>query len=109
VDLIIKNLINVLLEINEWSILQWNNSSYFLYEEKYELIDRCLENIKDFNIIIIDNAGNKKLRDQIKRKYTILDYILNSKNLGYSKAVNQGINLSESKYVFVFKDDFVMY
>ena len=29
-----------------------------LYEEKFELISRCLENIKNFNIIIVDNAGN---------------------------------------------------
>ena len=50
-----------------------------LYEEKFELIDRCLENIKNFDIIIIDNAGNKKLKKQIQKKYTILNYIINSR------------------------------
>ena len=76
-----------------------------LYEEELELINQCLENIKDFNIIIIDNAGNKKLKKKIKKKFNILNYILNSKNVGYSKAVNQGINLCPTEYVFVFQAD----
>ena len=33
-----------------------------LYEEDFKLINQCLENIKNFNIVIIDNAGNKKLK-----------------------------------------------
>ena len=36
-----------------------------LYEEDLQLINQCLENIKNFNIIIIDNAGNKKLKNGI--------------------------------------------
>jgi len=79
-----------------------------LYEEKFELISRCLENIKNFNIIIVDNAGNKKLKKQIQKQYKILNYIINSKNLGYSKAVNQGINLCLTEYVFVFQADCIM-
>ena len=79
-----------------------------LYEEKFELINRCLENIKNFNIIIIDNAGNKKLKKKIQEKYNILNYIINPKNVGYSKAVNQGINLCISEYVFVFQADCIM-
>jgi len=79
-----------------------------LYEEEFSLINQCLENIKNFNIIIIDNAGNKKLKKKIKKNYNILKYILNSKNVGYSKAVNQGINLCDTEYVFVFQADCVM-
>ncbi len=39
-----------------------------LYEEEFSLINQCLENIKNFNIIIIDNAGNKKLKKKNKKK-----------------------------------------
>ena len=39
-----------------------------LYEEEFELINQCLESIKNFNIIIIDNAGNKKLKKEIQKK-----------------------------------------
>lgn len=79
-----------------------------LYEEEFELINQCLEGIKNFNIIIIDNAGNKKLKKEIQKKFNILNYILNSKNVGYSKAVNQGINLCVTEYVFVFAADGVI-
>jgi GT2 family glycosyltransferase len=79
-----------------------------LYEEKYELIDRCLENLRNFDIIIIDNAGNIKLKDKVQKKYKILNYILNSKNVGYSKAINEGINLCGSEYIFVFQADCIM-
>jgi N-acetylglucosaminyl-diphospho-decaprenol L-rhamnosyltransferase len=76
-----------------------------LYEEEFQLISQCLENIKKFNIIIIDNAGNKKLKNQLNKKFDIFKYILNKKNVGYSKAVNQGINLCATEYVFVFQAD----
>jgi len=79
-----------------------------LYEEEFELINRCLDNIKNFNIIIIDNAGNKKLKNKLIKKFNILKYILNPKNVGYSKAVNQGINLCMTEYVFVFQADCIM-
>jgi N-acetylglucosaminyl-diphospho-decaprenol L-rhamnosyltransferase len=79
-----------------------------LYEEEFELIYHCLQNIKNFNIIIIDNAGNKNLKKKIQKKFDISNYIINSKNLGYSKAVNQGINLCETEYVFVFQADCLM-
>jgi len=79
-----------------------------LYEEEFELIDRCLENIKKFNIIIIDNAGNIRLKNLIQKKFNILKYILNPKNVGYSKAINQGIKLCTTEYVFVFQADCFM-
>jgi GT2 family glycosyltransferase len=79
-----------------------------LYEEEFKLISQCLESIKHFNIIIIDNAGNKKLKEKITNKFHILDYILNPKNVGYSVAVNQGINLCLTEYVFVYQADCIM-
>ena len=33
-----------------------------LYEEEANLLLSCLENIKNFKIIIVDNAGNKLLK-----------------------------------------------
>jgi N-acetylglucosaminyl-diphospho-decaprenol L-rhamnosyltransferase len=79
-----------------------------LYEEEFKLINQCLENIKNFNIVIIDNAGNKRLKQKINKKFDITKYVLNPKNVGYSKAVNQGINLCFTDYVFVYQADCMM-
>ena len=79
-----------------------------LYEENFNLIGQCIESIKDFNIVIVDNAANKKLKKKIKKNFNIFKYILNPKNVGYSKAVNQGINLCCTDYVFVYQADCIM-
>ena len=42
-----------------------------LYEENLEMIKKCLEKIKDFKIIIIDNANNKSLKNEIIKKFKI--------------------------------------
>ena len=51
--------------INELTII------IVLYEEKANLVFQCLENIKNFKIIIVDNAGNISLEKKIKEKYEI--------------------------------------
>jgi len=76
-----------------------------LYEEKTNLIFQCLENIKDFKIIIIDNAGNIFLKKKIEKKLKIYKYILNKKNLGFSKAANQGIRQCDTEYVLFLGAD----
>ena len=62
-----------------------------LYEEKINLVFQCLENIKNFKIIIVDNAGNISLKKKVEEKFRIYKYILNKKNYGYTKAANQAI------------------
>ena len=40
-----------------------------LYQEKLETITQCLDQIKQFKIIIIDNANDKNLKDEITKKF----------------------------------------
>ena len=40
-----------------------------LYEEKLDLVFRCLEGIKNFKIIIVDNAGNISLKKKVEEKF----------------------------------------
>tara|TARA_B110000027_G_scaffold133704_1_gene162955 strand:+ start:1685 stop:2557 length:873 start_codon:yes stop_codon:yes gene_type:complete len=79
-----------------------------LYEEKLNLVLKSLENIKDFKIVIIDNAGNEVLKKDVEEKFQIYKYVLNKKNTGYSKAVNQAIKLCESEYIFVSQADCII-
>ena len=76
-----------------------------LYEEKTNLVFRCLENIKNFKIIIVDNAGNISLKNKIEEKFEIYKYILNKKNLGLAKAANQGIKQCDTEYILNLNAD----
>ena len=40
-----------------------------LFEEKKDLLFSCLNNIKNFKIIIIDNAGNSKLKIEVESNF----------------------------------------
>lgn len=76
-----------------------------LFEEKKELLFKCLENIKNFKIIIIDNAGNSKLKSQVEKNFSIHKYILNKKNYGITKAINQAIKASNTEYILNINAD----
>jgi len=79
-----------------------------LYEERLDLVLKSIENIKNFKIVIIDNAGNEVLKKQVEEKFQIYKYVLNKINTGYSKAINQAIKLCESEYIFVSQADCVI-
>ena len=76
-----------------------------LFKESFEIINKTLEYIKDFKIIIIDNANNQDLKKKIIKKFQIHKYILNKKNNGFSAGYNQGIKLSDGKYTLVLNPD----
>ena len=76
-----------------------------IYQESLAMISSCLKNLINFKIIIIDNAGNKKLKDEIKKKFTIYKYIINNKNIGFSKATNQAINLCDTEFILNLQAD----
>ena len=76
-----------------------------LYEEEANLLLKCLENIKNFKIIIVDNAGNISLKNKIEEKFKIYKYILNKKNYGYTKAANQAIRQCDTEYILMFQAD----
>ena len=76
-----------------------------LFEEEESLVLECLENINNFKIIIIDNAGNLPLKLKIEEKFQIYKYIINKKNFGVSKAFNQAIKLCDTPYILNINAD----
>ena len=76
-----------------------------LYEENLEIINKCLEKIKDFKVIIIDNANDKSLKNEITKNFKIYKYFLNKKNIGFSKAANQGIQSCDTEYLLFLGAD----
>ena len=76
-----------------------------LYGETINVISRCLEKLKNFKIIIVDNSGNENLKKKINDKFYVYKYIKNKKNVGFSKAANQAINLSDTEFILNLEAD----
>ena len=78
------------------------------YNGKHFLED-CLNSLKSqnstFKVIIIDNGSHDGSIKYIEENYPEHILILNNENLGFSKAVNQGIKASKSDYVFLMNND----
>ena len=76
-----------------------------LYEENKELVFKCLDKLKNFKIIILDNSGNYKLKAEILKNFKISKYLLENKNLGYSKGHNKAASYVETKYLLILNAD----
>ena len=79
-----------------------------IYQESFEILSKCLINVNGFKIIIIDNAGNHKLKEEILKNYKIFKYIINSSNLGFSKATNKAIKLVDTQYALSMQADCII-
>lgn len=62
-----------------------------------ELLRNCLNSLRnsdygDFEIIVVDNASSDGSVKMVKNEFSRVHLIQNQQNLGFAKAVNQGIN-----------------
>ncbi len=83
-------------------IVHWNLKN-LLYE--------CLSSINETTIgiskeiIIIDNASTDDSEEYIKKRFSNIIWLQNETNLGYAKAVNQGVGLSHGNLIFLLNND----
>ena len=66
------------------------------YSEK-KIIDYLKYFNNNFKIIIIDNANDLNLKDKLK-EFSILKIINNKENIGFGAALNQGLEIVNTKY-----------
>lgn len=87
----------------------WNNR---------KLVRQCVESIfkhtdLSYSIIIIDNASERKTYEYLEGLRTShpdkIFLIRNEKNIGYPKAVNQGIKKSSGDYVCIINTDIIVF
>lgn len=76
-----------------------------LYEENFELIKKCLTNLKGLKVIIVDNKNNLFLKEKVLKQFSIEKYILNKKNIGYSRANNQAAKYVNTEYLLILNAD----
>jgi GT2 family glycosyltransferase len=82
-------------------IVNWNGR---------ETICSCLDSIhsqtyKDVRTVVVDNGSTDGSLDVIREEYSWASVIQNEENLGYCKALNQGINAGESEFVLCLNPD----
>ena len=74
------------------------------------VLEKCLESIisqnnSDVEVIISDNNSGDKELNKFKKKYTKFTWISNTKNLGFSRACNQGAKIAKNgHYLFLNPD-----
>ncbi|OIO07722.1 hypothetical protein AUJ27_01975 [Candidatus Falkowbacteria bacterium CG1_02_37_44] len=61
----------------------------------------------DYEIILIDNNSSQKISDDIIKELN-LKYIINDQNLGFAKAINQGIKAARAEYILLLNSDVIV-
>ena len=79
-----------------------------LYKEDFNLINKTLSKLRSFKTIIVDNHNDLDLKKKIESNFSIDNYILNSKNLGFSAGYNQAAKLCKTKYLLILGPDCII-
>ena len=70
-----------------------------------ELLIKCLNSIKEFNTIIVDNGKNEKIISQIDTSKTNIKLISKNENIGFSKGVNFASEFVRTDYFLILNAD----
>ncbi len=79
-----------------------------------QFIGGCLDSIsgqtsKEFEVIIVDNNSTDKTLEIIMQKLPDARLISNKENVGFSRAVNQGIECSGGEFILMLNSDVVLH
>lgn len=83
-------------------IVNWNTKEYLL---------RCLGSIfkmgerMDWEVIVIDNGSQDGSGIEVKNAFPLAHLIQNEKNMGFAKAVNQGLQKASGRYILLLNPD----
>lgn len=79
-----------------------------------KLIRRCLESLRafpprtPFDVLVVDNASRDGSVDMLGQEFPWVRVLANKRNLGYSAAVNLGLEHTTADYVLVLNPDIVV-
>lgn len=85
-------------------IVTWNSLRYI-----FDCLESLMrQNFRDFSVLIIDNGSDDGTVQFVRSHYPTVSVLQNFKNLGFSRANNQGILLAKSQYVLVLNPDVIL-
>ena len=78
-----------------------------LYDSS-DLIFNCLEELNNFNIIIVDNGKNALILKKLKKYKNIEKIISKNKNLGFGNAVNFAFSHIKTDFFLILNPDIII-
>ena len=87
-------------------IINWNTR---------QLLYDCLKSMKDttknitYEVIVVDNNSSDDSVEMLAEQFPDVKLIVNDKNLGFAAANNQGIEISQGRYVLLLNSDTILY
>ena len=82
------------------------NTSYFINQTIKSVLSSDLN--LEYEIIVIDNNSIDKSCDSIEKDFPDVNLIKNSKNLGFSKAINKAVKASTGEVVLLLNPDTIV-
>ena len=74
-----------------------------------EKLESCIKNIPEiFNILIIDNGGEKDKKIYFESKFKNLNYYVSNENLGVPKSYSLANKIVKTKYMFNTQPDVIV-
>lgn len=76
-----------------------------------ELLEHCLDSLMQLTapprieVIVVDNGSTDGSADMVRSKFPEARLILNSENVGFSKANNQGLRIARGRYWMLLNPD----
>ena len=83
-------------------IVNWNTEEYLLH---------CLRSIfemgqgRDWEVIVVDNGSQDGSGREVEKAFPFVHLVSNEKNLGFAKAVNQGLQKASGRYALLLNPD----
>lgn len=83
-------------------IISWNTR---------EILRKCIRDVPagfeemSLEVIVVDNGSSDGTQEMVRTEFSEVVLVENKKNLGFPKAVNQGIEVSRGKYVAILNSD----
>ena len=81
------------------SISRQNLSIVIVAFMSEDVIHNCIQSVpEEINIIVVDNSGDKKFKENIEKKYKNVECILSSENIGMGAGNNLGLRHINTDY-----------
>jgi hypothetical protein len=86
-------------------IVNWNTKDF---------LKKCLDSVYShingisFEVLVVDNASSDGSVEMVKNRFLQVRLIINDKNLGFARANNQAIRISNGRYLLLLNSDTVV-